>query len=183
MELLDILDEDMKIIGAEDRKTVHEKGLWHIHVGIWIMNEKGELLFQKRAATKKRNANKWSRTGGHVDTGETPLKGLQREVQEEVGVKIPEDKIELINVEKVDYNESNRHFTYNYFACVNYKIQDYTMQKEEVSDLKYISIEEMQEIKKNNDENYTFTSWENFDEVIDLLKHKKAKILKKYETN
>ena len=32
MELLDVLDEDGNIIGVEDRKVVHEKGLWHIHV-------------------------------------------------------------------------------------------------------------------------------------------------------
>ena len=81
MELLDIFDENMKKIGVEDRKIVHEKGLWHIHVGIWLMNEEGEVLFQKRGENVKRNPNKWTRTGGHVDSGETPLTGLQREVE------------------------------------------------------------------------------------------------------
>lgn len=177
MELLDILDEQGNPTGkVEERSIVHEKGLWHIHVEVWLMNEEGKLLFQKRSANKKRNPNKWTRTGGHVDSGETSLIGIQREVEEEIGVKIPQDKFELIKIDKTIADKNTHHFTYNYFAYVNYKIEDYTMQKEEVSDLKYISIEEMEEIKKNNDENYTFTKWNNFDSVILILKKKRDSI-------
>ena len=58
MELLDVLDENGNLTGrAEERKIVHEQGLWHIHVGVWIMNQKGELLFQKRI-TKQNNKSK-----------------------------------------------------------------------------------------------------------------------------
>lgn len=170
MELLDVLDEDRNVIGVEDRSVVHEKGLWHIHVGVWIMNEKGELLFQKRAINKKRNPNKWTRTGGHVDSGETPIIGIQREVEEEIGVKIPQDKFELISIEKLESDKKNRQFTYNYFAYVNYKIEEYTMQEEEVSDLKYISIEEMEKLKRENNQDYTFVKWDTFDEKISMLK-------------
>lgn len=173
MELLDVLDEDGNVIGVEDRKVVHENGLWHIHVGAWIMNEKGKLLFQKRSANKKRNPNKWTRTGGHVDSGETPIVGIQREVEEEIGVKIPQDKFKLISIEKIEADEFNHHFTYSYLAFVNYKIEEYTMQEEEVSDLKYISIEEMEELKRENDQNYTFVKWNNFDEKIAMLKQKR----------
>ena len=176
MELLDVLNEDMQILGTEERSIIHEKGLWHIHVGVWIMNEEGKLLFQKRAATKNRNPNKWTRTGGHVDSGETPIIGIQREVEEEIGVKIPEEEFELINIKQEMPDECNHHFTYNYFVYVNYKIEDYTIQKEEVSDLKYISIEEMEELKKNNDNNYTFTSWKNIDKVIEFLKEKRQNL-------
>ena len=53
MELLDVLDENGNLTGrAEERKIVHEQGLWHIHVGVWIMNQKGEFLFQKRSPNK-----------------------------------------------------------------------------------------------------------------------------------
>lgn len=177
MELLDILDEQGNPTGkVEERSIVHEKGLWHIHVGVWLMNEEGKLLFQKRSANKKRNPNKWTRTGGHVDSGETSLIGIQREVEEEIGVKIPQDKFELIKIDKTIADKNTHHFTYNYFAYVNYKIEDYTMQKEEVSDLKYISIEEMEKIKKNNDENYTFIKWDNFDSIILMLKKKRDSI-------
>lgn len=178
MELLDVLDENGNITGkVQDRKVVHEKGLWHIHVGVWIMNEEGKLLFQKRSPNKKRNPNKWTRTGGHVDSGETPLIGIQREVEEEIGVKIETEKFELIDTQKTLADKYNHHFTYNYFASVNYKINEYTMQKEEVSELKYVSIEEMEQIKRNNDEKYTFVKWDTYDKVINMLKTKRQEIL------
>ena len=142
MELLDILDEFGNYTGKiEERKVVHDKGLWHIHVGVWIMNEKGELLFQQRSMEKKINPGKWTWTGGHVDSGETPLEAIQREVLEEIGVKIPLENFKLIKTTKEEiyipkYDVINRHFIYSYFAKVNYKLEDYSMQKEEVIDLK-----------------------------------------------
>ena len=178
MELLDIFDEDMNKIGVEERKVVHEKGLWHIHVGVWMMNQEGKILLQKRSSTKNPNPNKWTRTGGHVESGETPLIGIQREVEEEVGVKIPENKFELISVEKEEANETNRNFIYSYFSYVDYKIEDYTMQKEEVGELKYITIEEVENAQKENDKNYTFINWnkEKFNQTILILKQKRDKM-------
>lgn len=178
MELLDVLDEQGNLTGkVEERKIVHEKGLWHIHVGVWIMNKEGKILFQKRSENKKINPNKWTRTGGHVDSGETPLVGIQRETAEEIGITIPKEKFKLIDIDKkeVYFPESkkyNRHFVYNYFVEVDYKIEDYTMQKEEVSDLKYISIQDMEKARNENDESYTFSKWEKdkFDKTILMLK-------------
>jgi len=178
VELLDVLDENGQLTGQkEERIIVHEKNLWHIHVGIWIMNEKGDLLFQKRSPNKKVNPNKWTRTGGHVDSGETPLIGIQRETEEEIGIKIPLDKIEFINVKKHP-KEKGSHFTYSYFTLVNYKINDYTMQKEEVSGLKYVTIEEMEKAYDTQDETYTFIGWKDFDEVIKYLKNKRKEMIR-----
>ena len=176
MELLDILDEKGNYTGkSEERKIVHNKGLWHIHVGVWIMNEKGELLFQQRSQEKKVNAGKWTRTGGHVDSGETPLQAIQRETNEEIGVKIPIDKFKLLSINKeevylTDYKITNRQFIYSYFAPIDYKIEDYTIQKEEVSDLKYITIEEMEKAIQEKDDKYTFIKWDKIGEVIEGLK-------------
>ena len=173
MELLDVLDRDGNKIGVEDRKIVHEKGLWHVHVGVWIMNKEGKLLFQKRSALKPRNPNKWTRTGGHVDSGETPLIGIQREVEEEIGIKIPQEEFELIDIRESGSKEIEHNFIYNYFAYVNYKIEEYTIQKEEVSDLKYVSIEEMEQALRTNDENYTFIRWKSINKDIKILKEKR----------
>lgn len=182
MELLDVLDENANKTGkVEERSVVHEKGLWHAHVGVWLMNEKGELLFQQRASTKKSGPNKWTRTGGHVDSGETPLQAVQRETKEEVGVKIPINNFEFLKVDKNENIKPNniidRNFMYSYFAVVNYKLEDYTMQKEEVSQLKYLTIEDMKKAKENNDENYTFISWDDFDEIVATLEAKRDLVL------
>lgn len=175
MELLDILDENGKLTGEkEERIIVHQKGLWHMHVGVWIMNQKGELLFQQRSPNKKVNPMRWTRTGGHVDSGETPLVGVQREVEEEIGVKIPFDEFELINIEKT-VTPHSKHFTYNYFTLVNYKIEEYTMQKEEVINLKYITIEQMEKAIQEHDTNYTFVDWKNIEKTKEIFKYLKNK--------
>ncbi len=182
MELLDVLDENGNYTGeVKERKFIHDNGLWHIHVGVWIMNKKGELLFQKRSKQKKINPEKWTRTSGHVDSGETPLNAVQRETCEEIGVKIPLDNFELLNIDKEEVYISdqqivNRHFVYSYFALVDYKIEDYTMQEEEVSDLKYITIEEMEKAYENKDEAYTFSKWNKTGEVINQLKELRNRI-------
>ena len=68
MELIDIVDENNELTGqVEERWTAYEKGLWRRTVSCWILNEKGEVLMQKRASNKKRNPNKWAKTGGQVD--------------------------------------------------------------------------------------------------------------------
>ena len=56
MELLDILDENMNLIGQAERDKVHAEGLIHQVVHVWIVSEiRGEpaLVFQQRAFDKK----------------------------------------------------------------------------------------------------------------------------------
>lgn len=175
MELLDIVDENNQITGkTEERKIIHDKCLWHRHVSCWIMNEKGELLFQKRAESKKTNPNKWGKTGGHVDAGEDVETAMLREIKEEIGIDIDKKDLELLSIYKSE-DLKNKYFGYDFFARVDYLIEDYILQEEEVSEVKYMTIEEMEKIKENNDENYTFVKWgnENFYEKMRMLKEKR----------
>lgn len=178
MELIDIVDENNNLTGqVEERWVAFEKGLWRRTVSCWIMNEKGEVLLQKRAGEKRRNPNKWAKTGGQVDSGETVEEAIFREVKEELGIEMPKEQIEIDSIYKSD--NKNKRFVYNYIFVVDYKLEDYILQKEEVADVKYFTIEELEEIRKNNDLNYTFCNWstEDFKREIDKLKSKRREIL------
>ena len=56
-------------------------------------NEKGELLIQKRSEKKFRSPGKWAKTGGQVDSGESPKEAIIREIKEELGVEIQKDHV------------------------------------------------------------------------------------------
>ena len=102
MEYLDIVDEENNLTGEiEERDVIHKKGLWHREISVWIMNQNGDVLLQKRSAKKKQGANKWSTCAGHVDVGEEPKMTAIRELQEELGIKVQEDELKYLFTEKV----------------------------------------------------------------------------------
>lgn len=178
MELIDIVDKNNKLTGqVEDRWVASNKGLWRRIVSCWIMNEKGEVLLQKRTPNKKRNPNKWAKTGGQVDSGETVEEAIFREVKEELGIEISKEQIKVVDIYKSD--DKSKRFVYNFIFVVNYEIKDYILQEEEVAEIKYVTIEDMELIKKENDSNYTFCNWdeEDFYREINLLKNKRKQIL------
>ena len=182
MELLDVVDENNNLTGIkEDKDIIHQKGLWHRESAIWIMNENGEMLFQKRAASKKQNPNKWALTAGHVDAGEEPIDTMVREIQEELGVNIEKEKFSKILVEKEknfspESNTINARFTEHYFTIVPYKISDYKIQLSELSEVKYFSLEEIEKIIENKDENYVFSTKEYMQKVLPYLKERREKL-------
>ena len=49
--------------------------------------------------------------------------------------------IDVIDIHKS--NDKNKRFQYNFLFVVNYKIEDYVLQKEEVAEVKYFTIEEL----------------------------------------
>lgn len=175
MELLDVLDEEGNLTGnKEDKDIIHEKGLWHREVCVLIRNRKGEYLIQKRAATKKQAPNKWGMTAGHVDAGEDFEEAMIREIREELGIEVAlEELTPLATFKEAFENETttNNNYTRYYFYATNRKIEDYTICLEELSELKYITIEEMEEAVEKKDENCSYARRGEMKEVIKLLKN------------
>ena len=60
-EIFDIYSRDGKYLGKAEKTKCHSKnpGFYHKPVWIWIVNNKNEILVQKRAACKKNHPNEW----------------------------------------------------------------------------------------------------------------------------
>lgn len=177
MELVDIVDENNNLTGeVEDRWEAYEKGLWRRVASCWIMNKKGEILLQKRALAKKKNPGKWAKTGGQIDTKESAEEAIFREVKEELGIEIPKEQIKVVEIKK---NILNKHFAYNYIFTVDYNVEEYLLQKEEVEEVKYFTIEEIEKVSNEKNLNYVFSTWQEGDieKEINLLKEKRKEVL------
>lgn len=181
MELIDVFDSDNNYLGYSlERDEVHNKNLFHHHVSAWIMNCKGEVLLQQRAFTKNKNPGKWSKTGGHVEALDDCAEAIKREVYEEIGLSVPDSEIECIEIFKSN-NSSENYFAYGYIFFTDKKENEFILKKDEVESVKYYSVEEMEEIRKRNDSNYTFCNWneDGFNKQISLLKEYRQQIISK----
>lgn len=157
LELLDVYTEDNeKRIGKAERGVVHYFNLWHREVACWIVNEKNEILLQRRSSNKKQQPNMLAVTAGHVDVDETPNEAVLREVNEELGMdNLIEDDFTYIDTFKAE-NPNNYHYKYVYLLRTNKKLEELIMQETEVSELLFVSIEKLKEMIKLPNTEITF---------------------------
>ena len=86
-ELLDVVDENDRVIAVKTRGEIHAAGLMHRAVHILVFNRRGELFLQKRSLQKDEQPGLWdSSAAGHVDSGEAYLDCAEREIEEELGI-------------------------------------------------------------------------------------------------
>ena len=116
-------------------------GYYPMVVMIAIQNEEGKFLMQKRVKSK---GGDWGVTGGHPKHGETPKEGIITEVKEELGVDISNHKIILFN-EGCDGIDCYK----MYYVNMDLNINDLNIQKEELTEVKWFSLEELQNMVEN----------------------------------
>ena len=88
-ELLDVVDENNRVIGVKSRGEIHAQGLMHRSVHVLVFNSNAELFIQKRSLSKDNDPGLWdSSAAGHVDSGEDYYGCAIRELGEELGIKV-----------------------------------------------------------------------------------------------
>ena len=147
MEYIDIFDENNNPTGeVKEKVQAHEDGNFHRTAHVWIMNDKKELLLQKRSATKKSHPNFWDISGaGHIRAGETVIEGAIRELKEELGVEVKED-LQYIATIKSTKNPKNMEFQYVYLLNCNKEIKEYIFEDKEVSEVKYVFYKDLEKM-------------------------------------
>ena len=150
MEYIDIVDQNNNPTGeVKEKLQAHEDGNFHRTAHIWIINDKKELLLQKRSATKKSHPNCWDISGaGHIRAGESVIDGAIRELKEELGVEVEEKDLEYIATIKSTKNPKNMEFGYVYLLKCNNQVEEYIFEDNEVSEVKYVHFEELEKMVK-----------------------------------
>src|SRR5881296_552698 len=93
-ELFPIVDKNDRILRYAQRSEVHGNNLRHRAVHILIFSQADEVYLQQRSRGKDRHPLKWdSSAAGHVADGERYDDTAQRELNEELGVRVALQKI------------------------------------------------------------------------------------------
>ena len=157
MELIDIVDKNGNITGQiMDKEEAHDKNLLHNEIAVFIINDKKQILLQKRSPNKRFSPNKWALCAGHVDAGESLESAALRELKEEVGVAFSINELKSFAERTFTIRELDSHITYHYYVKTNLQESDFVIQKEELSEVKWFNIEDVLTMIKEKDESTIF---------------------------
>lgn len=121
------------------------KGEYHIVVNAIIINSKGEILVSKRAEYKSHGL-KWELNGGSIIVGETSLEGIIREIQEELGIDLRNDKAILYKTLRKDTPPCDFRDLWLFRKDVD--IKDITFPDGEAIEAKWVTIDEFEKMVK-----------------------------------
>ena len=140
MELWDIYDEDrVKKAGTMRRGEPFRDGDYHLVVHVCVFNAKNQMLIQKRQPFKSGFSGLWDVTvGGSAVAGDTSRSAAERELFEELGLKV--DLSGVRPYLTVNYDHGFDDF---YLVEREADLADLTLPYEEVETAKWASEEEI----------------------------------------
>jgi len=113
-------------------------GEYHIVVEVWTVDSDKNVLVTLRDPTKEEYPNKWENTGGSALAGETSRQAAVRELREETGIIAAEDELSFLGT-----CQEHSAFVDIYLLRRNIPISQLTMQEGETVDAKWVSIEQL----------------------------------------
>ncbi len=161
-EYFDILDSNGKKTGlTKARSLVHKDGDWHAAIHIWIINQKGEILLQRRASNKDSDPNMLDIScAGHLTAGDDSIIGALRELKEELNIEINPTNLKYITTLKRSPKHDNgfvdNEFDDLYILKIDKSIDDLTYQKEEISEIFYVSYESFKKMVETRQEDLVY---------------------------
>ncbi len=159
-EYLDVINKNNEITGKKTRKEIHEKGLMHKSVHVWILNEKKEVLCNLRNKNKDLFAGLWDAVfGEHLKTGENFETAAVRGIKEELGIKTNKKNLIELGINKEKQKDSEKNLFNNEFQKIflfktTKKINELKFQKTEIEKIKFIEINKLKEILKQEKMNF-----------------------------
>ena len=151
-----LINENDEILGLMEKMQAHENGILHRAFSVFLFNEKGEMLLQKRSANKYHSPNQWTNAVcSHPRINETYLEGAQRRLQEELGIEAElSPKFHFIYKADVGQNLWEHELDHVFTGSFNGEVQ---LNPQEVSEVRSISMENLEKEMIEHPQN--FTEW------------------------
>jgi 8-oxo-dGTP diphosphatase len=115
-----------------------------VGVGALIFNDEGKIFLSLRGPLAKNERGKWEIPGGAVEYGETIEDALQREVLEEIGVKIRVKK--LFRVCNHLMPDEHQHWVSPTYICEIVEGTPKIMEPGKSSELRWFTLEEAEKL-------------------------------------
>lgn len=140
MELVDLYNEDrIPLHRTAERQAPKSPGEYRMVVHVCVFDTQGRLLIQRRTPEKIFWSNYWDvSAAGGVDAGETSRQAAEREFREELGY--PLDLTGVRASVSVNFDGGFDDF---YIVTKDVDLASLTLQKEEVSEVRWAGLEEI----------------------------------------
>jgi len=165
-EYLDIVDENDNVVGKDTKDNKFAKELISRNIACFVSNDKGQILIVKRSPNKKSFPNRYDLAAcGNVKSGETYEEAAKREIKEELGVDCPIKALKKLFNRFEENGKKLRYFTTIFQGKWNGGVK----LNEELTELKKMSIAEVEKKIKENGDLFTPGFINDFNEVKNTL--------------
>ena len=148
-EIWDIYDINKNKTGRFHQRGIPlKKNEYHIVIHAWVVNSNNEVIITKRHKNKKICPNKWECTEGSILAGEESIDGVIRELKEEIGLSFEKEEAVFLTsfiLKRV------KTIIDSYMFRRDVKIEDLTLQENEVSDVMIVNKEKYLEMCKSGE--------------------------------
>jgi isopentenyl-diphosphate delta-isomerase len=154
MEEVVLVNEHDVEVGTMEKLEAHEKGLLHRAFSVILVNSKGELLLQKRAAKKYHSASLWTNACcSHPRPGESIEAAAERRLKEELGIHA-KPTLAYSFLYKVELENNLIEHELDHVLIGKFDGEPIA-NPEEIEDWKYINLASLREDVKKNPMSYT----------------------------
>ncbi|MEP2774269.1 MAG: isopentenyl-diphosphate Delta-isomerase [Fulvivirga sp.] len=154
MEQVILVDTKDNAIGQMEKLEAHKKGALHRAFSVLIFNDKGEMLLQKRAESKYHSGGLWTNACcSHPRPDEDTAQAAKRRLQEEIGLDITPRFVYKF-IYKTDFNNDLIEHELDYVFIGEHNGAP-NINKDEVSDWKYMAINDLKKDITAHPEQYT----------------------------
>ncbi|MGH4125823.1 MAG: NUDIX hydrolase [Clostridium sp.] len=162
MELWDIYDEHREKTGRTHERGIPVKeGDYHLVVHVWIVNDRGEFLIQKRQPWKEGWPNMWDGSAaGSAVVGDSSKVAAIRETKEELGIDLDMSSGEILFTIKFSSG-----FEDIWLVRQNIDMKEIKLQYEEVADAKWASEKQIKQMIGDGE----FIAFNYIDKIFELV--------------
>ena len=144
MEIVDVYNKRHEKLNYTKGRRNLTTGEYRLSCFVWIINDDNQILIQQRLANAKKCPSMWSTTGGGAKAGEDSITGTLTELKEELGITLNKEDLTFI-ASFIRFND----FVEIFVANVNIDIDDVKFAKDEVQDVKWVTVDEYEKMIKD----------------------------------